>query len=63
MNKNYGTEYLDVKEVCQLLKISQSTLRAWRRDNKIKYVKVSERKCLFPATEVTRILTEGCDGL
>ena len=58
MTSSFGMEYLDANEVCKLLKISQSTLKRWRTEGKIKFVKLSERKFLYPKSEI-QLLLEG----
>jgi len=58
MRKLYGINYLETQEVCSKLSISQSTLKRWRDENKIKFVKLSERIFLYPETGLATILNE-----
>lgn len=58
MREIYGIKYLEAHEVCEKLSISLSTLKRWRDENKIKYVKLSERILLYPETGLATILNE-----
>ena len=49
---------LSVKETCRILGISESTLRRWEREGKIKIIRTPGGKRRIPESEVKRLLGE-----
>ena len=49
---------LSVKEVCRILGISESTLRRWEREGKIKVIRTPGGKRRIPESEVKKLLGE-----
>lgn len=52
------SKYLKSREVKNLFKISDQTLRRWRVAGKIQYKQISRNKFLYPEIEVKRLLGE-----
>ena len=51
-------KYLKSREVKNIFKISDQTLRRWRVARKIQYKQISRNKFLYPEKDVTRLLGE-----
>jgi excisionase family DNA binding protein len=49
-------EFYTSKEVCELLRIAYQTLWRYKRDGKLKAVKISPRKLLYPKSEIDKFL-------
>lgn len=51
-------DYLKGKEVKEILKITDQTLKRWRNSGKIKAKQISSNKFLYPKAEIQRLLGE-----
>lgn len=54
-------KYLTAKEVIKLFKIHRQTLNNWRRQGKIEYIKINERKFLYVYDSIINLL--GVDNI
>jgi len=53
---NKISQLLTSSEVCKLLQISKQTLSIWRKTNKLKYIKKSERIFLYKKVNVMKLM-------
>ncbi len=50
-------EFYTSEEILELFKIHKQTLKNWRKENKIPFVKITRKKILYPKNEVLNLLT------
>ena len=46
-------------DVRRMLNISKNTLMRWRKDGKIKYIELANKRYRYPKSEIDRIMTQG----
>ena len=51
--------FLKSKEVIEILRIHPRTLKNYRDEGKIEFIKINSRKFLYPAENVYRLLQKG----
>lgn len=50
--------YLDSNEACQMLGISQTTLKRWRAEGKVSSLQLSPRKVYYPEEDLRQFIHE-----
>lgn len=56
-----GDQLLTIKEACGRLRVGDDTLLKWRRQGRIKTVKMSGKFVRIPLSEVERIIAQMTD--
>ena len=62
-----STEFLTKEEVIDILQISAQTLKLWRKDGRIPYIKISPKKFVYKKEDIEAVLrrsrVNGSSGL
>jgi len=53
-----GKNYLTLSEVSKIFSVQKNTVSTWRRQGKIDFIKLTERKYVFPESFIMELFGE-----